>query len=164
MGIVCGNVMLLRERDVQPPSRQKEEFDDADIGRQHARMQCIRISEIRITAEQAVDHGRDEAAFQQVRWFRLFQRQGGKEGQVDAAVGAGAREQCIGNMVGLAEPERQPDHEIGSDIADDILRNRLGIGEQFRHQGWARKRLETNVRNRTPTSGTYSLFAPEIRL
>ena len=127
--------MLLRERHVQPPSRQEEKFDDADIGRQRTRMQRIGISEIGIAAKQAVDHRRDEAAFQQVRRFRLFQRQSGKEGQVDAAVGAGACEQRIGNVVGLAEPERQPDHEVGSDIANDILRNRVGVGEQARHRG-----------------------------
>ena len=139
-----------------PPSRQKEKFEDADIGRQPARMQRIGIGEIGIAAEQPVDHRRDEAAFQQVRRLRLFQRQGGKQGQVDAAVGAGARVERVGNVVGLAEPERQPDHEAGSDIADDILRNRLGVGEQFRHQGLARKQRETNVRNRTPTTGSYS--------
>ena len=50
------------------------------------------------------------------------------------AVGGRARIKRIDDVIGLAEPERQPDHEIGADIADDVLRDRLGIGEQFRHQ------------------------------
>ena len=43
------------------------------------------------------------------------------------------REQRIGDVVGLAEPERQAEHELGSDLADDIIRNRLGVAEYFRH-------------------------------
>jgi len=34
----------------------------------------------------------------------------------------------VDDVVGLAAPERQPDQQIGSDIADDILRDRLGVG------------------------------------
>ena len=41
-------------------------------------MQRVGISKIGVTAEQAVDHGRDEAVLDQVLWFRLFQRQRGK--------------------------------------------------------------------------------------
>ena len=36
-------------------------------------------------------------------------------------------------MVRLAEPERQADQEPGSDVTDDILRNRLGVAEYLRH-------------------------------
>ncbi len=133
--------MLLRERHVQPVSGQKEKLDHADVGRQRTRMQRIGIGQIGIAAEQAVDHRRDEAPLKQVRRLRFFQRQRGKKGQADGAVGAGARVERVDDVVGLAEPERQSDHQIGPDIADDILRNRLGIGEQFRHQVQARAPL-----------------------
>ena len=49
--------MLLRERHVQPFSRQEEELDHPDIGRQRIRMQRAGIGEIGIAAEQPVDHG-----------------------------------------------------------------------------------------------------------
>ena len=103
-------------------------------------MQCVGIGEIGIAAEQPVDDRRYEAPFQQVLRLRLFQRQRGKEGQVDRAVGGRARVERIDDVVGLAEPERQPDHQIGPDIADDILHNGIGVGEQFRHQVQARAR------------------------
>ena len=56
MGIVCGDVMLLRERHMQPFSRQEEKLDHLDIGRQRTGMQRIGIGQIGIAAEQAVDH------------------------------------------------------------------------------------------------------------
>ena len=71
--------MLLRERHVQPFSRQEEELDHLDVGRQRARMQRVGIGEIGIAAEQPVDHRRDEAPFQQAVRPRLFQRQRGKK-------------------------------------------------------------------------------------
>ena len=133
--------MLLRERRVQPFSGQEEELDHADIGRQRIRVQRAGIGEIRIAAEQAVDHRRDEAPFQQALRPRLFQRQRGEEGQVDGAVGGGAGVERVGDVVGLAEPERQADHEVGADIADDVLRNVIGVGEFLRHRDsvWSNK-------------------------
>jgi hypothetical protein len=35
--------------------------------------------------------------------------------------------------VGLAEPERQTDHQPGADLADDIFGDGFRIGEQFCH-------------------------------
>ena len=79
--------MLLRERHMQPLSGQEEELDHLDVRRQRARMQRARIGKIRIAAEQPVDHRTDEAPFEQIArpWF--FQRQRGKQGQLDRAVG-----------------------------------------------------------------------------
>ena len=59
--------MLLRVRHVQPFSGQEEELDHLDVRRQRARMQRRGIGEIRIAAEQPVDHGPDEAPFKQTR-------------------------------------------------------------------------------------------------
>ena len=71
---------------------------------------------------------------QQILRLRLFQRQRGEERQIDRAVGAGARIERVDDVVGLAEPERQADHQIGPDIADDVLGDRLRVGKQFRHR------------------------------
>jgi hypothetical protein len=37
-------------------------------------------------------------------------------------------------VIGLAETERQSHHQIGPDVADDVLRDRLRVGKHFRHQ------------------------------
>ena len=58
--------MLLRIRHVQPFAGQEEELDHLDIVRQPPGMQRPGISEIRIAAEQPLDHGRDEAAFKKI--------------------------------------------------------------------------------------------------
>jgi hypothetical protein len=67
-------------------------------------------------------------------------------------------------VVGLAAPERQPDQQIAFDIADDIFRDRLGVGKVFGIQckprrNWDRQRPESDA-----AVGSYSVFAPEIRL
>ena len=42
--------------------------------------------------------------------------------------------QRVDDVIGLAEPERQSDHEVGSDIADDVFRDRVGVGKQLWHR------------------------------
>ncbi|MGX1108915.1 hypothetical protein AB7M47_007298 [Bradyrhizobium elkanii] len=132
--------MLLRQWLVQPLSREEEELDHLDVGRKCAVMQRIRIREIRIAAEQAIDHRSDEAPFEQALRLRLFQRQCGEQRQIDGAVGQCPRIQRVDDVVSLAEAERQPDHQFGSDVTNDVLRDRLGVGEQYGHQQWTRRR------------------------
>ncbi|MGY4215575.1 hypothetical protein ACVMFB_002074 [Bradyrhizobium sp. USDA 4522] len=103
-------------------------------------MQRIRVGEIWIAAKQAVDHRSDEAPFEQALRLRLFQRQRGEQREVDGAVGHCSRIQRVDDVVGLAEAERQPDHQFGSDVTNDVLRDRLGVGEEYRHQQWTRTR------------------------
>ena len=151
MGIVRGDVMLLRERHVQPFAGQEEELDHLDVGRQFAGMQRAGIRQVGIATKQAIDHRADEAPFEQARGPRLFQRQRRKERQLDRTVGGGACVQRVDDMVGLAEPERQADHEVGADIADDILRDRFGVGKQLWHQvadpghSWGANRPESDA-------------------
>src|SRR6202035_5592963 len=87
MCIVRGNIVLLRKRHMQPPSGQKEKLDHPDIRRQRIGMQRLGIGEIGIAAEQAVNDRADETLLKQVLWLRFFQRQRGKDGQLDRAVG-----------------------------------------------------------------------------
>jgi hypothetical protein len=124
--------MLLRERYMQPSSGQKKELDHFDVGRQFIRTHGLGIGEIGISAEQAFDNRLDETALQQVGRLWFFQRQRGKEGQADGAIGDGARVQRVDDVIRLAEPERQSDDQIGPDLANDIFRNRFGVGKQFR--------------------------------
>ncbi len=165
MGIVRGNIVLLRKRHVQPLAGQKEKLDHPDIGRQRIGMQRLGIGEIGVTAEQALDHRRDEALLEQVLWPRFFQRQRGKNGQLDRTVGGRARVERVDDVVRLAEPKRQPDHQVGPDIADDILRDRLGVGEVLRHPMQAQARSGEPASLESDAAGSsYSVFAPDIRL
>ena len=165
MGIVGGNIMLLRERHVQPLSGQEEKLDHLDVRRQFTGMQRAGIGEVRIAAEQPVDHGADKAPFQQACRLWLFQRQRGKKRQVDRAVGGRAGIKRIDNVIGLAEPERQSDNEVGPDIADNVLRDRIWVGEEFGHQMRTRARLDSQPPwNRPPATKSYSAFISAIRL
>ena len=47
----------------------------------------------------------------------------------------------VDDVVGLAAPERQPDQQIAFDIADDTLRDRLGVGKVFWHPVQAQTQL-----------------------
>ena len=66
MGIIGVNVVLLRVRHVQPFAGQEEELDHFYVRRQSPGMQRRSIGEIRITAEQPLDHGRDETALEKI--------------------------------------------------------------------------------------------------
>ncbi len=127
-------------------------------------MQRVGIGQIRIAPEQAVDHRGNKAPLQQVCRLRFFQRQRGKKGQIDCAVGGGARVERVDDVVGLAEPERQPDDEVGPDVADDILRDRLGVGEHFRHRMKARGAIGSQRLESGAAASSYSVIAADIRL
>jgi hypothetical protein len=98
--------MLLRKRHMQPFSRQKKELDHPYVGWQRTGVQGIGIGESGVAAEQPVDHGHDEAPFQQVFGLRLFKRQRGEKGQTDRAVCGRAGVERVDDVIGLAEPER----------------------------------------------------------
>jgi hypothetical protein len=111
------------------------------------------IGQVGIAAKQAIDHRADEAPFEQARGPWLFQRQRREQGELDRTVGGGACIQRVDDMVGFAKPERQADHEVGADIADDIFRDRFGVGKQLWHQLRTRgKTGEPTAPNRTPAS------------
>jgi|GEM_PF-3083273 len=127
--------MLLSERLMKPLPGEEKELDHLDVGRQGTGMQRLCIGEIRIAAEQPIDHRTDEALLEQALRLRLFQRQRREQRQIDGAVGGGARVQRIDDVVGLAKPQRQPNHEFGSDITDDVFGDRLGVRKDLRHHG-----------------------------
>ena len=104
--------MLLRIRHVQPFSGEEEELDHLDVRRQLARMQRTGIGQIGIAAEQPVDHRTDKAPFKQAPGLGFSSVSAEKKVRLDRAVGGGARIQRIDDVVGLAEPERQADHEV----------------------------------------------------
>ncbi len=151
MGVIGGNIVLLRDRHVHPAPGQEEELDDADVRRQLAVAQRLGIGEIGITAKEPVDHRCDEARLQQVAGFRLLQRQRREEGEFDGTVGCGARIERVDDVIGLAEPERQADHELVADVADDLLRNRIRIAEHHWHRETASQDRSVPESERSPS-------------
>ena len=147
VGVIGGDVILLRHRHMQPSPGEEEELDDADVWRQAAGAQRRGIGEIGIAAEQAIDHGRDEAAFEEIGGLRLLQCQRGEESEIDRAVGGRTGIERVDDVVGLAEPERQPDHELSADIADDVICDCFGIGENLWHRSKACGNSGTARRN-----------------
>ena len=127
--------MLLRERHVQPAPRQEEEFQHLDVGRQPPRAQRRDIGQIRIAAEQPLDHRGAKARFQKTPRLRLLQRQRREQGQADGRISRRPRIQRIDDVVGLAKPERQTHHEVLADITDDLVDDGLGGGKQLWHRG-----------------------------
>src|SRR5262249_43196214 len=65
--------------------------------------------------------------------FRLFQRQCREERDVDGTISRRARIERVGDVIGLAKPERQSDHEPLADVTNDVFRDRFRIAEQFWH-------------------------------
>lgn len=72
---------------------------------------------------------------------RLFQRQGRQQCQLDVRIGTGPRIEGVDHVIGLAEAEWQTNHQIGPDIANDHLREHIGVGEEFRHHPWDPDRI-----------------------
>ena len=66
MGIVGGNIVLLRAGTCSHRPARKKNSITLNVGRQRTCVQRFGIGEIGIAAEQTVDHGRDEAPLQQI--------------------------------------------------------------------------------------------------
>ncbi|GAB1715629.1 MAG: hypothetical protein NTAFB05_06710 [Nitrobacter sp.] len=138
MGVVGGDVVLLGIGVAQPLARQEEELGDLDVRRQLAFVQGGGVVEVGPATEQAIDHRCDESLFQFARRPRLLQRQRREESQVEVAIGCGALVERIDDVIGLAEPERQSHHQTRADVADDVIDDRGGVGENFGHQQMVR--------------------------
>jgi hypothetical protein len=125
--------MLLCRWNVQPAPGQEKKFDHLDVRRQLVRTQRVGIGKLGVASKQSFDNGCDETTFKQVRRPRFFKRERRKECEIDGTVGDRTRKERIGDMVGLAQAQRQADHQLGADVTDDILRDGLGIGKYFHH-------------------------------
>ena len=66
-----------------------------------------RVGELRIAREHAVRDRLEEAPFEVALAARLLQGERGEDAQLDRGIGGRAREQRVGDVIGLAEAERQ---------------------------------------------------------
>ncbi|KAH2811748.1 hypothetical protein KXV85_005258, partial [Aspergillus fumigatus] len=133
MGVVRGNIVLLRERHAQPPARQEEEFQHLNIRRQPPGTQRRDVGKVRIAAEQPLEQRPAEARFEQACRPRLLQGQRREQRKLDGGIGRRAGIERIDDVVGLAEPERQAHHEVLADVADDFIDDRVGFRKQLWH-------------------------------
>ena len=131
--VVRRDIVLLRHGRTEPAPRQEEEFVDLDVRRQRLRMQRLGVGELRIAAEQPLDHRIDEAPFELARGPRLLQRQRREDFQLDRWISGCPGKQGVGDVVRLAEPERQAEHDGLADVGDDPVGNRLGAGKALGH-------------------------------
>ena len=132
MGVICGNVILLRGRNSQTRAGREEEFINGDIRRQRARVQRERICELRIPGKEALGDRGDEAPFEIAVAARLLERQRGEDAKADRWIGGRAGEQRVGDVIGFAEPERQRQRDRFADASDDLVGHALRICERDR--------------------------------
>ncbi len=128
---------MLRGRDAQPGAGLEEELIDLDIRRQLAGMQGKRIGEIGRAAENAFRERPQEARFEAGLGARLLERQGGEDAEMNRGVGGRARKQGIGDVIGLAEAERQSQHDGLADTGDDRIGHLICVIEVARATGAA---------------------------
>ena len=132
VGVVGRDVALLRRWDIEPAAGQEEEFVDLDVGRQPPLALRGCVGEIRVAAEQPAGERTGESPLEFAARPRPLQRQRREDAQMDGWVGGGARVERIGDVIGLAEAERQRQHDPLADAADDRLGDLIGILETDR--------------------------------
>ena len=126
VGVVGGDVALLRGGDAEAGAGLEEELVDDDVRRQRARTQRLGIGELGIAGEHALRERLHEAPFEARPAAWRLQCQRGEDMEADRRVGRRAREQGVGDVVGLAEAERQRQHDVFADAGDD------GVGDAIR--------------------------------
>jgi len=130
MGVVGADVALLRGGDAEPRAGREEELVDLDVRRQRARVQRQRVSELGIAGEDAVRDRLQEAPFEVALAARLLQGERGEDAQLDRGIGDRAREQRVGDVIGLAEAERHRQLDIFADAFDDRVGHPIRIFER----------------------------------
>ena len=132
MRIVRRDIMLLRIRRVEPLPGLEEEFIDLDVGRHLPGADRSRVVQRRVSGEQALGDGVKEAAFQLALGARGLQCQRRENGQVDRGVGRSPGIERIGDVIGLAEAERQGEHDRLADLLDNRVGNTHRIVKTLR--------------------------------
>ncbi len=133
MGVVGGDIAALRRRVAEPAAGEKEELVHPDIRRQGAAMLRRGVVERRIAAQQAFRDRRQEPPLQFALRRGGLEREGGEDVQLDRSVLHRAAEQRIGDMVRLAQAERQAEHDPAPHLRDDGVCQGVRIGKGLGH-------------------------------
>ena len=131
MGVVGRDVVLLLARRAEPASRHQEKLMDLDVARQRSLPQRRRIEKLGIARKETLGDRLKKAPFEIARRARNFKRQCRQDAQTDRRIVDGARRQRIGDVIGLAESERQRQHDLAADPRDNSFRQPSGIVETF---------------------------------
>src|SRR5271156_342885 len=107
---------------MQPPSGEQKKFINGDVRGQGSLAQRLCVEQIRIAAEKPLDHRLDEAPLDFVFRMRLFKGERGEDRERNRRVRRRAAENRVGDVVRLAESERQSEHDLLAYFADDIVR------------------------------------------
>ena len=134
MGVVRRDVVLLGVAIAQKRPGLEEELDHSDIGRQRIVPAVRHIVEPGDAVVEAFRQRPGEATLQPLAARRRVEGQGRLDGQVDLRVAQRPAVERIGDMVRLAEAERQRQDDRLADRRDHRVGQRIGLGEALRHQ------------------------------
>ena len=132
MGVVRRDVMLLRIGRAEPLARFEKKLIDHDIRRHLAVVDRRRVSERRIAGEQPLRDRIEKTPLQLALGARRFERQRGEDGEIDRAVGGRLGVERVGDVIGLAETERQSEHDGLANLLDNRVREPHRIGKARR--------------------------------
>ena len=131
-GVVGGDVALLGHRVLQVVAGLQEELAHVDVGWQAGAAQRLHIVQVGVVAEHPLHERLQEVALQVALADGLFQAERGDDGQPAAGVGGDAAVQRIDEGVGLADGQRDAQH----DVAGHGRQHRIhGVGKVVDHAG-----------------------------
>jgi hypothetical protein len=130
MGVIGRDVILLRNGDAEARAGLEEELIDLDIRRQPALVLGDGVGEIGIAGEHPLRKRPDEAPFEAGLRVRFLKGQRGEDAQMHRRIGGGAREHRIGDVIGLAEAERQSEHDLLADAGNDRVGHFICVYER----------------------------------
>jgi len=127
MGVVGADMVLLGRCHPQLAASQKEKFLNADIGGQGIALAGLGVVQGRVIPVEALQHRRQEAFLQIRLEDGFFQCQGGENGQRQGVVRRHPVIEGIGDMVGLAQPQGQGEHNTRANLADNVVRQHCRV-------------------------------------
>ena len=127
MGIIGADIIALGIGIAQQPARRQEELLHRDIRGQRSRAPGPGIVKLGIALIKTLRDRTKQAVGQRIGRLGHFQAEGCIDGQVEGRVGTGPAVKGIGQMIGLAERQRQAQHDALADAGNDLGHTGIGI-------------------------------------
>ena len=160
--IVGRDILLLRIRRVQPLAGLEEELVDFDVGRHFAGADRGGVIERRIPGEHTLRNRIEKAMLKLAFRVRWGQRERGEDGEPDRRIDRGLGVQRIDDVIGLAEAERQREHDRLADFLDDGVGDPRRIVEQRRRR--PRVRMDHCLESQPGSGWKRGPYCPAKRL
>jgi hypothetical protein len=126
--VVGARVALLRARVVELAPRREVELAHLDVGRQGPRVARLRVGELGIPAEEPPPHRLHQAALELSVPARRGEGQRSQDREPHPRILGGAPVERVDELVGLADPERSPEHDLAPDRRERLLDAGLDVG------------------------------------